>query len=236
MSYAVKDIFATLQGEGARAGTPAVFLRMAGCNLWNGREEDRHKGLGDCARWCDTDFAKGSKMESTEIVHRLEELWSEHHAEKWVVVTGGEPLLQFTRDLLRDLHKAGWKVAVETNGTIDFVDSMYLDWVCVSPKIGGQLKYRGRCDELKVILHPRGSTPKGWGDEDLVRMAEKLKPEHRFVQPLDPTTTPGIGTTYLLGYGTGARLDDSVERCVAFCMEHPGWRVSAQTHKYLKLP
>lgn len=237
-TYSVKERFLTLQGEGARAGAKSVFLRLAGCNLWDGRPEHRDRGEGECARWCDTDFAKGDKEDAETVVRRIDRLWNAGVGQKWVVVTGGEPLLQLDEMLVIALHKNGWKIAVETNGTVDNHAAMYLDWVTVSPKLGGRLRYVGRCDELKVVLP--GSVKPGveWTDEALQRLAEQFRPEHMFVQPMDPGIPGFVGSTFLHGRADDLRAQykANMAKCVAVCMRDPRWRLCLQSHKYLGLP
>src|SRR5688572_9814594 len=133
--YSVHALFNTLQGEGARAGTRAVFIRLAGCKAWNGEPKDRHLGKGACAQWCDTDFFKGDSQSMSQIIERIHQLWPETQEERWCVVTGGEPALQVDDEFIDALHSAGWKAAVETNGSIANSAFDKFDWVTVSPKL-----------------------------------------------------------------------------------------------------
>jgi 7-carboxy-7-deazaguanine synthase (Cx14CxxC type) len=198
VTYAVKEIFATLQGEGANTGRPAVFLRFAGCNLWSGREEDRSTAV---CQFCDTDFVGGMKFSSAE---ELAEAVSAEHP-RFVVCTGGEPLLQLDRPLIDALHAQGFEIAVETNGTIEAPAG--LDWICVSPKAHAPL-VQTTGDELKVVF-PQD-------DLDNLDHLENLDFTHFFVQPMD-----------------GPNLDRNAELAAAYCLEHPCWRLSLQTHKLL---
>jgi 7-carboxy-7-deazaguanine synthase len=224
MTYAVKEIFYTLQGEGANTGRPAVFLRFAGCNLWSGQERDRQTGQGGCARWCDTDFvgtdgSGGGKFRSAEaLVNSVESLWpepnpSEHprRAQKpttpFVVCTGGEPLLQLDEPLIRAFNAAGWIVAVETNGTIEPPTRDL--WLTVSPKANAHLKVC-RGNELKLVF-PQAQAEPG--------LFEGLDFEHFFLQPLD-----------------GPNVAEHTERALEYCLAHPQWRLSLQTHKILRIP
>ena len=225
MTYAAKEIFYTLQGEGANTGRPAVFLRFAGCNLWSGREEDRASAV---CRFCDTDFVGGSKFASAELL-------AEEVANQWVgetkpfvVCTGGEPLLQLDRPLIDQLHDHGFEIAVETNGTIEAPAG--LDWICVSPKANASL-VQTRGDELKVVypqmVYPQmgiGVDPQigiGVGAQHAAPLLdpasfEHLDFRHFFVQPMD-----------------GPDLDRNAELAACYCLEHPRWRLSLQTHKLL---
>ncbi len=212
MSYSVKEIFYTLQGEGAHVGRPAVFCRFAGCNLWSGREEDR--SLATC-RFCDTDFAGvdgpgGGKFESAEeCATAVAEKWPRGASieKRFVVCTGGEPLLQLDESLIAALHARGFEIAVETNGTLAAPKGV--DWICVSPKAGAKLVQRSG-DELKLIYPQVGAEP---GD------FETLPFRHFFLQPMD-------GPNRVTNTGLAVR----------YCLHHPHWRLSLQTHKILGIP
>lgn len=212
MSYAAKEIFYTLQGEGAQAGRAAVFCRFSGCNLWSGREEDRAAAV---CKFCDTDFfgvdgSGGGKFESAaELADAIALAWpaSNGRGRRYVVCTGGEPLLQLDRPLIDALQERGFEVAVETNGTIEAPAG--LDWICVSPKAGSKLVQRSG-DELKVVFPQPGV--------DLFD-CEGLAFRHFFLQPMD-----------------GPDRAANTERAVRFCMEHPQWRLSLQTHKIVGIP
>lgn len=209
MSYAVKEIFYTLQGEGAQAGRAAVFCRFAGCNLWSGREADR--ATAQC-RFCDTDFVGvdgpgGGKFESAgALAVAIEQAWPKDTpaSRRFVVCTGGEPLLQMDEALIEALHEVGFEIAVETNGTV--AAPAGIDWICVSPKAGTQLVQRSG-DELKLVFPQAGLEPAGF---------ESLPFRHFFLQPMD-----------------GPRLAPNTQLAVRYCMEHPQWRLSLQTHKLL---
>jgi 7-carboxy-7-deazaguanine synthase len=206
VSYAVKEIFYTLQGEGALTGRPAVFCRFAGCNLWSGREADR---TGAVCRFCDTDFvgtdgtAGGRYRDAGTLARRVSSLWPRGEEGRFVVCTGGEPLLQLDPALVEALHGEGFAIAVETNGTIE--PPRGLDWICVSPKAGTTLAV-SEGDELKIVIPQEGLDPR-----DFERLAFK-----RFsVQPMD-----------------GPDLARNTELAIAFCLGHPRWHLSLQTHKF----
>lgn len=213
MSYSVKEIFYTLQGEGAQAGRAAVFCRFAGCNLWSGREHDR--ATATC-RFCDTDFRGtdglgGGLFEDPEtLAERLRATWSEHAGSggrPFVVLTGGEPLLQLDGALIEALHALGFEIALETNGTLSVPDGV--DWICVSPKAGADLLQQSGA-ELKLVFPQPGLSP-----EDL----EHLAFEHFFLQPMD-----------------GPHLQEHTRQAIAYCQTRPHWRLSIQTHKLLGFP
>jgi 7-carboxy-7-deazaguanine synthase (Cx14CxxC type) len=208
MSYAVKEIFYTLQGEGAHAGRAAVFCRFAGCNLWSGREEDRASAV---CRFCDTDFvgvdgAGGGKFDSAEtLAAAVAEKWpAEGGGKRFVVCTGGEPLLQLDQRLIVALHARQFEIAVETNGTIEAPPG--LDWICVSPKAGSTL-VQNRGDELKLVFPQAGAAPAEF---------DHLQFKHFFLQPMD-----------------GSSRIANTDLAVKFCLDHPKWRLSLQTHKFL---
>ena len=211
MSYAVKELFLTLQGEGGQAGRAAVFCRFAGCNLWSGREEDR--GSAVCT-FCDTDFVGmdgegGGRFQTAEaLVAAARAIWrGPAGAPALVVCTGGEPLLQLDPALIAAFHAAGFEVAVETNGTLAAPDG--LDWICVSPKADAIL-VQTRGDELKLVFPQVGVDPARFEGLDFRRF---------LLQPMD-----------------GPIQKANTEAAVAYCLEHPLWRLSVQTHKYLGLP
>ena len=212
MSYAVKEIFYTLQGEGAQAGRAAVFCRFAGCNLWTGREADRT--AAQC-QFCDTNFVGvdgpgGGKFESAEaMATAIERAWPKDNpiGRRFVVCTGGEPLLQLDADLIDALHALGFEIAVETNGTV--AAPAGVDWLCVSPKAGTELVQRSG-DELKLIYPQAGLDPTDFA---------MLPFRHFFLQPMD-----------------GPHVAVNTKSAVEFCLEHPQWRLSLQTHKLLGIP
>lgn len=231
----------TLQGEGARAGSKALFLRLVGCNLWNGLPQGRASGKGACARWCDTDFARGERVSLDAILARAEELWPAdgvYDNDRWIVITGGEPMLQVDVDLVVMLHRQGWKVAVETNGTISKPIMDELDWLTVSPKKGGELVYK-RGHELKVILPGATSPEEGWTDEELASF-EALDFEHFFIQPQDPIHMSEVGDTYLHPiqprHYLARTYSHNLARCIEWVQNHPTWRLSDQLHKRIRLP
>jgi 7-carboxy-7-deazaguanine synthase len=212
MSYAVKEIFYTLQGEGANAGRAAVFCRFAGCNLWSGREADRSNAI---CRFCDTNFlgvdgAGGGKFDSAEqLAAAVEQKWPACSlpTQRFVVCTGGEPLLQLDAALIAALHEHGFQIAVETNGTIAALTA--IDWVCVSPKAGAELVQRTG-DELKLVYPQQGAEPERF---------ELLSFRHFFLQPMD-----------------GPEREANTGRALRYCLDHPQWRLSLQTHKILGIP
>lgn len=205
-TYRIKEIFRTLQGEGANAGRSAIFIRFAGCNLWSGREQDRTRGRGSCAIWCDTEFYGGEELDSRQIIERVRRLWAMSGA-IFVVLTGGEPLLQLDRDLVDELHREGCALAIETNGTI--ATDLPLDWICVSPKVGAELKLTAG-DELKVI----------YPQENLdLRGLENLSFRYFFIQPMD-----------------GPAREENTRAAIDFCTRHPRWRLSLQIHKLIGIP
>ena len=207
MSYAVKEIFLTLQGEGAHAGRAAVFCRFAGCNLWSGREEDRASAT---CRFCDTDFVGtdgtlGNRYVSAEeLADTVARQWTGDDCNRYVVLTGGEPLLQVDAPLIAALHARGFTIAVETNGTIEAPEG--LDWICVSPKAGAGLVQR-RGQELKLVYPQARAEP-----ENFVGLAF----ERFSLQPMD-----------------GPDVIENAARAVDYCLRHPQWRLSVQTHKSL---
>ena len=213
MSYAVKEIFLTVQGEGIRAGTVAVFLRFAGCNLWTGLEADRAEAV---CNFCDTDFVKtdgvnGGKYDAKTLARKVSSLWKGAD-EKWVVCTGGEPILQLDETLISALHAEGFKIAVETNGTLAVPDS--LDWVCVSPKANAKLIQRSG-DELKLVFPQEENHPSDFVNLDF---------EYFCLQPRDDS--------YL---GAEKKADHS-QAAFEYCLENPIWRLSVQTHKSIGVP
>ena len=210
MTYSVKEVFYTLQGEGLQAGKPAVFCRFAGCNLWTGREADRASAV---CRFCDTDFVgtdgtMGGKYATAEgLANRILSLWpANDDRNRLVVMTGGEPLLQIDGALIDALHACGFRIAVETNGTIEAPEG--IDWICVSPKAGAPwLQTSGH--ELKLVYPQHGLTPEAlpWST---------LRFEHLLLQPMD-----------------GPSAAQNTRDAVAYCQANPQWRLSVQTHKML---
>jgi 7-carboxy-7-deazaguanine synthase (Cx14CxxC type) len=212
MSYAVKEIYYTLQGEGAQTGRAAVFCRFAGCNLWSGREADRAEAV---CRFCDTDFVGvdgegGGRFDSAEdLAAAIEQKWPADLGlgRRFVVCTGGEPLLQLDAKLIAALHGRKFEIAVETNGTIAAPEG--LDWLCVSPKAGAGLAQRSG-DELKLVFPQLGIDP---------AVFESLAFRHFFLQPMD-----------------GPNREVNTELALRYCLDHPQWRLSLQTHKILGIP
>ena len=211
MTYSVKEIFYTLQGEGHHAGRPAVFCRFAGCNLWSGVEEGRASAV---CQFCDTDFVGtdgeggGKFADAASLAARIHALWpAGYPAQKYVVCTGGEPLLQLDAPLIDALHAAGFTVAIETNGTLPVPRGV--DWVCVSPKMGSDLVVR-QGNEIKVVIPQPGQPLDEYAALDF---------EHYFVQAMD-----------------GPLQATNLRLAIDYCKAHPLWNLSVQTHKLLQIP
>lgn len=210
MAYSVKEMFKTLQGEGAQAGRAAVFCRFSGCNLWTGREEDREKAV---CRFCDTDFigmdgeGGGRFVDAQALADALVRVWDGAPARRFVVFTGGEPLLQVDADLVAAVHARGFEIAIETNGTRLPPDG--IDWICVSPKAGADLVLT-RGHELKLVYPQPELRPETVAELDFA---------HFFLQPMD-----------------GPDRSANTQAAVAYCLDHPQWRLSVQTHKMIGIP
>jgi len=211
VTYSIKEIFYTLQGEGAQAGRPAVFCRFSGCNLWSGRESDRAAAV---CKFCDTDFVGtdgelgGKYPDSDYLAQTINSLWpSTYTASKYVVFTGGEPLLQLDAALIDSMHAHGFEIAIETNGTLPV--PVGVDWICVSPKMGSQLVVH-KGSELKVVIPQM--------DQDL-QAYEKLDFDHFFVQPMD-----------------GLATEQNTRLAIDVCKRNPKWKLSIQSHKLLQIP
>ncbi len=209
--YTVKEMFYTIQGEGVHTGRPAVFLRFAGCNLWSGLEKDRESAI---CNFCDTDFVGtdgegGGKFESAEsLAHEAKSIWPDSaYSNPFVVCTGGEPLLQIDKDFIDAFHKEAFEIAIETNGTI--MPPHGIDWICVSPKMGSDLIVTSG-DELKLVY------PQPDGDPS---QFENLDFDHFSLQPMD-----------------GPNREKNTKKTLSYCRQHPHWRVSLQTHKFLGIP
>lgn len=241
-SYSIKEIFLTLQGEGLRTGQLSVFVRFAGCNLWDGDPARRHLGKGACSKWCDTDFAHGTRMSVEEIVHAIQALWPQAVIGRpWVVITGGEPGLQVDSALMNGLHAAGLAVAIETNGTINVPGLLMADLLTVSPKRGSTLTVNpktGEHVELKLVLP--GDPDHPWDDVDARMMVRRLgEPRACYVQPQDPIDPTRLQTSYLHGVQRPpgeAEYQKNLKLCVEFIRRNPTFALSLQTHKYLDLP
>jgi 7-carboxy-7-deazaguanine synthase (Cx14CxxC type) len=213
MTYTAKEIFYTLQGEGANTGRPAVFCRFAGCNLWTGREEDRAKAI---CTFCDTDFVGtngpgGGKFATAQaLAAAVAGAWptsSSPRAHRFVVCTGGEPLLQLDEPLVQALHRQGFEIAIETNGTQ--LPPPGIDWICMSPKAGAPLILT-HGQELKLVYPQKGAEPERF---------EHLDFQHFFLQPMD-----------------SPQRERNTQLATRYCLEHPQWRLSLQTHKLLGIP
>jgi 7-carboxy-7-deazaguanine synthase (Cx14CxxC type) len=210
VTYSIKEIFYTLQGEGAHAGRPAVFCRFSGCNLWTGRESDRASAI---CQFCDTDFVGtdgegGGKFKTPEeLAATINALWpASYPASKYVVFTGGEPLLQLDKPLIDAMHAAGFTIAIETNGTLPVPDGV--DWICVSPKMGSELVVKG--SEIKVVIPQT--------NQDL-SVYEQLDFENFYVQAMD-----------------GPLAEFNTKLAIETCKRNPKWKLSLQTHKLLQIP
>ena len=208
--YKIKEIYYTLQGEGFYTGRPSVFIRFSGCNLWNGQEKNRKEAI---CYWCDTDFVgtngiNGGKYTALKIKNIVSNLWPINEpAKPYVVLTGGEPLLQVNENLINKLHDAGFEIGLETNGTI--IPPNGIDWICVSPKANTKLKL-DKGNELKIIYPQCGVNP---------RIYENLEFDYFYIQPMD---------------GKNQKL--TIKKSENFIMKHPQWRLSLQTHKILGIP
>lgn len=211
MTYSIKEMFYTLQGEGNQAGRPAVFCRFSGCNLWSGREQDRASAI---CTFCDTDFVGtdgkgGNKFNNAEALARaIDSFWPiSHQYNKYVVLTGGEPLLQVDDALIVALHELDFTIAVETNGTI--TPPKGIDWICVSPKSTAQLKIT-KGDELKLVFPQPDSLPNQF---------EHLDFKNFYLQPMDNSNTK-----------------NNIEETITYCKSNPKWRLGLQQHKILQIP
>jgi len=210
VTYSVKEIFLTLQGEGGQAGKAAVFCRFSGCNLWTGREQDRHKAV---CTFCDTDFVGtdgeggGKFATADDLANAVEAAWTGGPDDRLVVCTGGEPLLQLDAAIVEALHARGFQIAMESNGTLPAIDG--IDWICVSPKADAPVVQTSG-QELKLVFPQEKAMPERFADMDFERF---------YLQPMD-----------------GPDRDRNTQLAVAYCLAHPKWRLSVQTHKYLGLP
>ena len=208
--YSVKEIFYSIQGEGARSGRPAVFLRFAGCNLWSGREEDREKAI--CS-FCDTDFVGtdgtygGKYSTAAELAITILNVWPKNNSKNskpYIVCTGGEPLLQMDSELIDALHSVEFEIAIETNGTL--VVPKGIDWICMSPKPNTTIKVI-KGNELKFIFPQNQLNPGSFSNYEF---------DHFYIQPMD-----------------GPFISENIQKALAFCLENPQWNLSLQTHKLL---
>ena len=211
MSYSVKEIFYSLQGEGAQVGRPTIFCRFSGCNLWSGREQDRSNAI---CKFCDTDFigvdgiGGGKFKDALSLAKNVKSYWPKNilgQVSPYLVCTGGEPLLQLDETLIEAFHDEGMEVAIETNGTLPVPQGV--DWVCVSPKAGSKLIVN-KGDEMKLVYPQLGSNPSDFIANDF---------KHFFLQPMEELET------------------DNTKKTVQYCLDHPQWRLSLQTHKILGL-
>ena len=212
MGYKIKEIFYTLQGEGAQSGRPAVFCRFSGCNLWSGREADRHRAI---CQFCDTDFwgmdgeNGGNYQSAEELTEMIRSLWpaDQDLQPVYVVCTGGEPLLQLDTPLISAFHANNFVIAVETNGTVE--PPAGIDWLCLSPKANTELKIL-QGQELKLVYPQPGAEPERYTD---------LAFDHFYLQPMD-----------------GPDIEANTRATLKYCLEHPRWKLSLQTHKMLGIP
>ena len=208
--YKIKEIYFTLQGEGAHSGRPAVFCRFTGCNLWSGREADRHEAI---CQFCDTDFwgtdglNGGRYQTASDLAKTIEGLWPDSSRPVFVVCTGGEPLLQLDEALIDALHSVGAQIAVETNGTI--TPPKHIDWICVSPKAKTDVVLQ-KGDELKLVFPQKDIDPIDFENWDF---------DHFYLQPMD-----------------GPDLTENTQRTIDYCRQNPRWKLSLQTHKLIGIP
>lgn len=209
--YKVKEIFYTLQGEGYHSGRPAVFCRFSGCNLWSGREADRHKAI---CQFCDTDFwgmdgENGGKYTAETLAQKVISLWPDNmeKSKPFVVCTGGEPMLQLDEKLIAAFHHQGLEIAVETNGTIQ--PPAGIDWICMSPKANTEIVLK-KGNELKLVFPQRGAEPEKFKDFDF---------DHFFLQPMD-----------------SPEAQENTRKTLEYCLKNPQWSLSLQTHKILNIP
>ncbi len=208
--YKIKEAFYTLQGEGAHSGRPAVFCRFTGCNLWSGREEDRHKAI---CQFCDTDFwgtdgENGGRYTTETLADKIASLWPDaNQGQPYVVCTGGEPLLQLDAPLIEALHQRNFMIAIETNGTIEA--PVGIDWICVSPKANTEVLIQTG-DELKLVYPQVGAAPERYTHLDF---------RHFYLQPMD-----------------GPDIQRNTQLTLDYCLTHPQWSLSLQTHKLLNIP
>jgi 7-carboxy-7-deazaguanine synthase (Cx14CxxC type) len=205
-TYSIKEIFLTLQGEGFHSGRPAIFCRFTGCNFWNGREEDRSKAI---CTFCDTDFIgtdgkNGGKYTAANLSEKINSLWPAGHPNKFIVCTGGEPLLQLDEQLIQAIKSNGFEIAVESNGSVPAPDG--IDWLTVSPKSMDHLEQK--CGNELKLVYPQKKLPP--------TLFESLDFDHFFLQPMD-----------------GPNLEVNTKQAIAYCLTHPKWKLSMQTHKYL---
>jgi 7-carboxy-7-deazaguanine synthase (Cx14CxxC type) len=202
--YKIKEIYYTLQGEGYHSGRSAIFCRFTGCNLWSGREEDRHTAI---CQFCDTDFwgmdgELGGRYTAQDLAVKCHELWPKNSENKFVVFTGGEPLLQLDDALLREFKNVGFYIAVETNGTLECPS--LVDWICMSPKANTEIIIRSG-QEIKIVHPQNGIDPNDFEDYDF---------EHFYIQPMD-----------------NQNLQTNILECIEYCKSNPQWKLSLQTHK-----
>lgn len=207
-TYTIKEIYYTLQGEAFHSGRPAIFCRFSGCNLWTGREEDRHKAI---CQFCDTDFwgtdgLNGGKYTLKALISKLLEIWPLDN-KPFVVFTGGEPALQLDSDIINALHEVDGEVAIETNGTIELPAK--IDWICVSPKANTKVVVR-KGNEMKIVFPQKGIDPLEYVDWAF---------EHLYIQPMDNECQ-----------------EDNIKASIKFCKQNPQFKLSIQTHKYLDIP
>jgi len=207
--YKIKEIYFTLQGEGFHAGRPAVFCRFSGCNLWSGREEDRHKAI---CKFCDTDFwgidgTEGGKYTAQSLTEKIASLWPDKEVHPFVVFTGGEPLLQLDEALTQELKNINFEIAIETNGTLEV--PALIDWICVSPKEGTDIILK-KGHELKLVYPQGAMNPEEFESWDF---------SHFYLQPMD-----------------SPEIDSNTKTCIDYCKSNPHWKLSVQMHKILNIP
>jgi len=204
--YSIKEIYYTIQGEGFHTGRPAVFVRFSGCNLWSGREEDRHKAI---CQFCDTDFwgidgVEGGKYTKESLAEKIKSLWPIESKEIFIVCTGGEPALQLDQKLVDHLHQEQIEIAIETNGTVSLPD--HIDWICMSPKANTEITVTSG-HEIKIVFPQKGIDPLDF---------ESLDYKHYYLQPMD-----------------SVEQEENIFKVQEYCLLHPQWKMSLQTHKIL---
>lgn len=242
-TYSVRSIYDSFQGEGSRAGCRAIIVRFSGCNMWDGNPDNRNAGAGACAQWCDTDFQSdlAKPLTAEQIASQCETLWPivSGQNERWVILTGGEPLLQVDRALLLHVQDAGFNIGVETNGTV-IPDGMspdireFFDHVCVSPQLTANFQVPDlrvlRADDLKI------TTGGAWTESQLQEIASDGDWKYKYVVPLDPIDSSTIEISHLRGgYSDSNSLDAAVTNCLKWVKDNPEWRVGIQLQKVLNL-
>jgi organic radical activating enzyme len=240
-TYLVSGVYKSLVGDGYQAGQKSAFVTFQGCNLWSGLPKDRPKGEGACSRWCDAEFAGGEALSTDELLTALDATWPPGGLEqRWVRLTGGEPMLQLDVELLQALRAKEWRVAVETNGTLaaDFGD-VPIDHLVVSPKLGSATKLT-RAHELKVVVPGAAPPDPGWTDDAIELVGLEGRWQHKYIVPQDPIDEGSTRDSYLVNLGGDRTMAGIYKlhlgRCVAFVDRHPDWKLSTQQNKLVGIP